>query len=170
MLSMSTLFALLHSKCYYCKSRIFRMHFIFVYFVRGGFRTKIKCTLKFQSKSENLQRSAAVRKFHANERSGSQGYENLVRTKYSGFTVQHLTCFFYWHLFSLLFHVNKVIWDPGILRPPLLYPFEMDPNLLQDFPFSNLQAVKRWAALTGGGFDGLMPSSLSVWNWNELIR
>ena len=25
----------------YCKSRIFRMHFIFVYFVRGGFRTKI---------------------------------------------------------------------------------------------------------------------------------
>ena len=25
----------------YCKSRIFRMHFIFVYFVRGGFGTKI---------------------------------------------------------------------------------------------------------------------------------
>ena len=25
----------------YCKSRIFRMHFIFVYFVRSGFRTKI---------------------------------------------------------------------------------------------------------------------------------
>ena len=54
----------------YCKSRIFRMHFIFVYFVRGGFRTKIKCILKIQSKSENLQRSAAVRKFHAYERSG----------------------------------------------------------------------------------------------------
>ena len=25
----------------YCKSRIFRKHFIFVYFVRVGFRTKI---------------------------------------------------------------------------------------------------------------------------------
>ena len=40
-----------HENRYYCKSRIFRMHFIFVYFVHGGFRTKIKCTLKIQSKS-----------------------------------------------------------------------------------------------------------------------
>ena len=54
----------------YCKSRIFRMHFIFVYFVRGSFRTKIKCKLKIQSKSENPHPSAAVRKFHAYERSG----------------------------------------------------------------------------------------------------
>ena len=54
----------------YCKSRIFRMHFIFVYFVRGGFCTKIKCILKIQSKSENPQRLVAVRKFHAYERSG----------------------------------------------------------------------------------------------------
>ena len=54
----------------YCKSRIFRKHFIFVYFVHRGFRTKIKCILKIQSKSENLQRSAAVQKFHAYERSG----------------------------------------------------------------------------------------------------
>ena len=46
------------------------MHFIFVYFVRGGFRTKIKCILKFQSTSENPQHSATVRKFHAYERSG----------------------------------------------------------------------------------------------------
>ena len=46
------------------------MHFIFVYIIRGGFRTKKKCILKFQSKSENLQRSGAVRKFHAFERSG----------------------------------------------------------------------------------------------------
>ena len=46
------------------------MHSIFVYFVRGGFRTKIKCTLKIQSKAENPQRSVAVRKFHAYERSG----------------------------------------------------------------------------------------------------
>ena len=30
----------------YCKSRIFRMHSIFVYFVRGGFRTKIQCIRK----------------------------------------------------------------------------------------------------------------------------
>ena len=60
----------------YCKSRIFRMHVIFVYFVRGGFRTKIKCMRKVQSKSENPQRSATVRKFHAYETSESPGYEN----------------------------------------------------------------------------------------------
>ena len=30
----------------YCKSRIFRMHVIFVYFVRGAFCTKIKCVRK----------------------------------------------------------------------------------------------------------------------------
>ena len=56
--------------CTYCKSRIFRMHFIFIYFVRGGFHTKIKCMLNIPSKPENPQRSAAVRKFHAYERSG----------------------------------------------------------------------------------------------------
>ena len=60
----------------YCKSRIFCMHEIFVYFVRGGFRTKIKCMRKVQSKSEGTQRSATVRKFHAYERSESPGYEN----------------------------------------------------------------------------------------------
>ena len=63
----------------YCKSRIFRMHEIFVYFVRGGFRTKIKCMRNVQSKSENQQRSATVRKFHAdvcNLRLESPGYEN----------------------------------------------------------------------------------------------
>ena len=45
------------------------MHFIFVYqyFVRGGFGTKIKCTLKIQSKSDNPQRLVAVRKFRAYE-------------------------------------------------------------------------------------------------------
>ena len=53
----------------YCKSRIFRMHVIFVYFVRAAFRTKIKCMQKVQSMPENLQRSATVRKFHAYERS-----------------------------------------------------------------------------------------------------
>ena len=60
----------------YCKSRIFRMHVIFVYFVHGGFRTKIKCMRKVRSKSENPQRSATVRKFHAYERPESPGYEN----------------------------------------------------------------------------------------------
>ena len=42
---------------------------------------------KVQSKSEPDQRSATVRKFHAYERSESPGYENWVRTKYSGFSV-----------------------------------------------------------------------------------
>ena len=60
----------------YCKSRIFRMHVIFVYFVRGGFRTKIKDMRKLKSKPENLQRPATVRKFHAYERLESPGYEN----------------------------------------------------------------------------------------------
>ena len=74
-------------KLRYCKSRIFRMHVIFVYFVRGSFRTKIKCMRKVQGKSENPQRSATVRKFHAYKSSERPGYENWVRTKYSGFTV-----------------------------------------------------------------------------------
>ena len=43
--------------------------FLFVYFVHGGFRTKIQCIRKAQSKSENAKRLAAVRKFHAYERS-----------------------------------------------------------------------------------------------------
>ena len=46
--------------------------------------------------------------------------------------LQHLT-FFFWHMFSLLCHVNNVLWDPGILLLSLLYPFEKDSNLLQDF-------------------------------------
>ena len=54
----------------FCKSRTFCMLFIFIYFVRGGFRTKRKCIRKIQSKSENPQRSVAVRKFHAYKRSG----------------------------------------------------------------------------------------------------
>ena len=78
-------------KRWYCKSRIFRRHVIFVYFVRGGFRTKIKCTQKVQSKSENPQRSATVRKFHVYERLESPRHENWVRTKYSGFTVNDTT-------------------------------------------------------------------------------
>ena len=79
-------------KSVYCKSRIFRMHFIFVYFVHGGFCTKIKCILKIQSKSETPQRSAAVQKFMHTKGRGSLGYENLVRTKYSGFTVSLCVC------------------------------------------------------------------------------
>ena len=47
--------------------------------------------LLVQGKSENPQRSATARatvqKFHAYERLESPGYENWVRTKYSGFTV-----------------------------------------------------------------------------------
>ena len=40
------------------------MHFIFVYFVRGGFRPKIECVLNIQSKAGKPQRLAAARKFH----------------------------------------------------------------------------------------------------------
>ena len=81
--------------------------------------------------------------------------------------IWHVFC---WHLFSLLFHVNKLLWS-GILLPQLLNPLKRIQTYCKTFfLFSNLQAVNRWAALTGGGFGGLMPSSLSVWNWNELIR
>ena len=41
---------------------------------------------------DNLHRSATVRKFYAYERSESPGYENWVRTKYSGFTVPVFVC------------------------------------------------------------------------------
>ena len=36
-------FGLLVSRSVYCKSRIFRMLFIFVYFVCGGFCRKLSC-------------------------------------------------------------------------------------------------------------------------------
>ena len=36
---------------YHCNSRICRIHFICVYFVRSGFRTKVKCVLKVQIES-----------------------------------------------------------------------------------------------------------------------
>ena len=64
---------------------------------------------------------------------------------------------FCWHMFSLLFYVNKVLWDPGILFPPLLYtPLKRIQTYCKTFfLLSNLQAVNRWAALTGGRFDGL---------------
>ena len=63
------------------------MHFIFVYFVhiRGKVCPNIKCILKH--KSQNLQQSAAVRKFQAYKRPGVPTCENIVRTKYSGFRV-----------------------------------------------------------------------------------
>ena len=61
--------------------------------------------------------------------------------------IWHVFC---WHLFSLLFHVNKVLWDPGILLPPLLYPFEKDSHLLQDFllVFKPASCQPGWAALS----------------------
>ena len=47
---------------------------------------KVKCIQKAQNKSQNPQRSAAVRKFHANQRSVPT-YNNLVHRNYFGFTV-----------------------------------------------------------------------------------
>ena len=44
---------------YHCNSRICRIHFIFVYFVPSGFRTKIKCVLKVQIES-SCRASAVV--------------------------------------------------------------------------------------------------------------
>ena len=57
------------------------MHFIFVYFVLRDFRMKIKCILKIQSKSENPQRSASVRKSHAHERPGIPGIRKFSAYK-----------------------------------------------------------------------------------------
>ena len=79
----------------YCKSRIFRMLFVFVYFVRGGFRMKISCVrmrcncfirIEGQRLYENFMRTkgrrSSIRK--------CCGYENLVHTKYSGFTIRQI--------------------------------------------------------------------------------
>ena len=71
-----------------CKFRVFHICIFFVCTVHGGFHLKIKCVLKVQSKSENPQRSAAVRKFHAYESSEVPHIRNFsVCVKYSGFTV-----------------------------------------------------------------------------------
>ena len=70
----------------YCKFRIFRMHFIIVYFACGSFRTKIECVLKGQSKSENPGSGLRLyENFIFTEGRRSPTYENLVHTKYSGF-------------------------------------------------------------------------------------
>ena len=67
--------------------QLFCVPFIFVYFVRGGFRTKISCKrmrcdrfirIKDQQLYENFMRTKGRR---------SPTYENLERTKYSRFTV-----------------------------------------------------------------------------------
>ena len=71
----------------YCKSRIFRMHFIFVYFVHGGFRTKIKCILKCKASQRIRTGQRLYENFMRAKGGNSPTYENLVHTKYSGFTV-----------------------------------------------------------------------------------
>ena len=43
--------------------------------------------MKVQSKSENLHRSVAVRNVLSRKGWGSAAFNNLVRTKYSGFTI-----------------------------------------------------------------------------------
>ena len=85
--------------------------------------------------------------------------------------LQHLTCFFCWHFFSLLFHVNKVLWDPGILRPPLLYPFGKDPN----FNTARLSSCFQTCKLSTGGMlqhlEGLVALCLHPWmNWWDRTR
>ena len=76
-------------KSQYCKSRTFRLRFIFVYFVCGGFRTKIKCVLRLnlQSKAQNPQRLAAVREVHSYERSEvtSKGRRSPANEKFSAY-------------------------------------------------------------------------------------
>ena len=111
--------------------------------------------------------------------SGSKSYAEHV---HSLCILLHSKCYcniwpvFCWHLFSLLFYVNKILWDPGVLFPPLLYPLEKDSNLLQDFLLvfkpASCQPVgcsNRWR-VGPCRWGACMPSSLSVWNWNELIR
>ena len=79
------------------------MHYIFVYFVRGSFCTKIKCTLKDQSKSEKPQQSASERKFHAYERS-----EVATMRKFSAYKIfwiySNLTSLQTLHLSMYLIH------------------------------------------------------------------
>ena len=79
---------ILSPKFNYCKSRIFRMHFIFLYFVRDGFSTKIKIHTK---SSKQVRESASGQWLYENcmhtKGRRSPTYGNLVHTKYSGFAV-----------------------------------------------------------------------------------
>ena len=71
----------------YCESTIFRMYFIFAYFVRGGFRTKIKCILKFKARQKSRSGQRLYENFMRTKGQRSPAYENMVRTEYSGSTV-----------------------------------------------------------------------------------
>ena len=52
-----------------------------------GFRTKKNTCERSKQVRESVQRSASVRKFHAYDRLEVPSIQNLVHTKYSGFTV-----------------------------------------------------------------------------------
>ena len=71
----------------YCKSRIFRMLFTFVNFVRGGFRTNISCVQMRCDRFIRIKDQRLYENFMHTKGRRSPTYENLVRTKFSGFTV-----------------------------------------------------------------------------------
>ena len=88
--------------------------------------------------------------------------------------IWHVFC---WHLLSLLFYVNKVLWEPGILLPPLLYPFEKDSNLLQVQDFllvfkpASCQPVggsNRWNRMICWPYNAFILIRMKL-AWNELI-
>ena len=64
---------------------------------------KIKCVLIVQSKSENLQRSAAVRKFRVYERSGGPSIQ-----KFSAYKI-------FWIYSALVAIIKTEIWIPVML-------------------------------------------------------
>ena len=90
----------------YCKSRIFCIHSIFVFFARSGFRTKIESM-------RNARKSAAVsgcRKISCVQKVGG-----FMRTKYSGITVwrrsQHQLLFsqVHMHAYTVYTVIGKIV-------------------------------------------------------------
>ena len=118
---------------------------LFSYFVRGGLRTKIKCMRKVQSKSENPQRWATVRKCHAYERLESLGYmcENWVRTNYSGFTVSWTVRKVTWFSISYKAHCVKRPWQ----NVSLLHTQELWFLFILCHKFCKFHFLYRWQIL-----------------------
>ena len=75
-----------------CKSIIFRMHVIFVYFVRGGFRMKIKYMRKVDTKQ--IRESAAVSdctKISCIPKLGSRAQDTKIECAYEIFWIYSTT-------------------------------------------------------------------------------
>ena len=63
------------------------MLFVFVYFVRGGFRTKISCVRMRCDSFIHIEGQRLYENFMRTKGQRQPAYENSLRMEYSGFTV-----------------------------------------------------------------------------------